>query len=138
MIVADASAIVEMLLGSGSTAGESLARRFARRESVCAPHLVDAEVGQALRRLVLRDEVSIVHAHASLEDFGKLPIQRFPHRELLSRAFALRSNVTFYDGLYLALAEALGAPLVSCDAALRDVPGCRATVEILPTGTKSG
>lgn len=127
-----------MLLGSGSPAGDSLARRFARRESICAPHLVDAEVGQALRRLALRNEVSVAHAHASIEDLGKLPINRFPHSDLLARAFALRSNVTVYDGLYLALAEVLGAPLVSCDAALRDVPGCRATVEILPTGARSG
>lgn len=63
---------------------------------------------------------------------GEVPIRRFPHTELLSRAFALRSNVTVYDGIYLALADALDAPLVSCDTALADVPGCSATVEILP------
>ena len=103
---------------------------------ICAPHLLDAEVGQALRRFALRDEVSVAHAHASLEDLRELPIQRFPHMELLSRAFALRANVTVYDGLYLALAESLAAPLVTCDAALRDVPGCMATVEILPTGSR--
>ena len=136
MIVADASAVVEMLLGSGSPAGDSLALRFARRESICAPHLVDAEVGQALRRFALRGEVSVALAHASLKDLGRLPIQRFPHTALLSRAFALRANVTVYDGLYLALAESLEVPLVSCDAALREVPGCRATVEILPTGER--
>lgn len=138
MIVADASVVIDMFLGPGRPAGVSLSRRFAHQEIVCAPHLLDAEVGQTLRRLALRGEMSVDRAKASLYDLGELPIQRFPHRELLSRAFALRSNVTFYDGLYLALAEALGAPLVSCDAALRDVPGCGATVEILPTGARSG
>ena len=138
MIVVDASVVVDMFLGLGSPAGVSLVRRFDYRETVCAPHLLDAEVGQTLRRLTLRGEMSVDRAEASLNDLGKLPIERFPHRELLSRAFALRSNVTVYDGLYLALAEALAAPLVSCDAALRDVPGCRATVQILPTGAQSG
>ena len=138
MIVADASVVVDMFLGPGSPAGVSLTRRFAHQETVCAPHLLDAEVGQTLRRLALRGDMSVDRAEASLNDLGKLPIQRFPHLELISRAFALRSNVTFYDGLYLALAEALGAPLVSCDSALRNVPGCRATVEILPTGARPG
>ncbi len=138
MIVADASVVVDMFLGPGSPAGVSLARRFAYRETVCAPHLLDAEVGQTLRRLALRGDMSVARAGASLNDLVKLPIQRFPHTVLLARAFAFRSNVTVYDGLYLALAEALGARLISCDAALRDVPGCRATVEILPAGARSG
>ena len=132
MIVADASVVVEMLLGAGGPAGDSLAARFSRREAVCAPHLLDAEVGQVLRRFVLRDEMSVARAEAALDDLADLPIRRFPHTELLPGAFALRSNVTVYDGIYLALAEALVVPLLSCDAALADVPGCTAAVEILP------
>ena len=137
MIVADASVVVDMFLGAGSAAGESLARRFADRETVCAPHVLDAEVGQTLRGLALRGEMSVARASASLDDLVKLPIQRFPHTVLISRAFAFRSNVTVYDGIYLALAEALDVPLVSCDTALRNVPGCMATVEILPAGTRT-
>ncbi len=137
MIVADASVVVDMLLGRGGPAGDTLARRFAFREAICAPHLLDAEVGQVLRRLTLRGEVSVAWAQALLDDFVDLPIQRFPHTALLSRAFAFRSNVTVYDGLYLALAEALEAPLVSCDAVLQDVPGCTATVEVLPAGVRT-
>ena len=136
MIVADASVVVDMLLGRGGPAGDALARRFAFREAICAPHLLDAEVGQVLRRLTLRGEVSVAWARALLDDFVDLPIRRFQHMALLSRAFAFRSNVTVYDGLYLALAEALEAPLVSCDAALRHVPGCTATVEVLPAGVR--
>lgn len=72
-------------------------------------------------------------ADSLLEELIALPIFRYPHVGLLSRAFMFRSNVTVYDGLYLALAEGLGAPLLSGDAAMRGVPGCNAVVEILPT-----
>ncbi|MDE0652844.1 MAG: type II toxin-antitoxin system VapC family toxin [bacterium] len=132
MIVADASVVAELLLRSGGPAGRSLADRLAGREAVCAPHLVDVELGQVVRRFVLRREMSVARASAALEDLADLPIRRFPHSELLPRAFAMRSNVTVYDGIYLALAEALDAPLLSCDASLAEVPGCNAVVEILP------
>ncbi len=74
----------------------------------------------------------VARATAAFEDLADLPIRRFPHTELLPRAFELRANATVYDGIYLALAEALEAPLLSYDAALADVPGCDAAVEILP------
>ncbi|MXW41577.1 MAG: type II toxin-antitoxin system VapC family toxin [Acidimicrobiia bacterium] len=132
MIIADASVIAEKLLRPNSLAATSLAKRLAARQAVCAPHLLDAEIGQAIRRFVLRGEISATRATEAFEDLADLPIRRFPHTELLPRAFALRSNVTVYDGIYLALAEALDALLVSCDAALADVAGCKAAVEILP------
>ena len=134
MIVADASVIVDVLLYPDSAAAHSLARRFARREAICAPHLMDVEVGQTLRRFTLRGEISAVRAVESFDDLAGLSIRRYAHTELLPRAFELRSNVTVYDGIYLALAEILNVPLLSCDAALADVPGCAATVEILPVG----
>jgi len=99
--------------------------------------LLDPEVGRALRRYALRGEVSAARATSALEDLADLPIRRFPHTALLPRAFAWRSNVTVCDGIYLALAEALDAPLVSCDAALAQVPGCSAAVEILPVGGRA-
>lgn len=132
MIVADASVVVEMLGRTGSPAGEALDRQFADGETICAPHLLDAEVGQALRRFTLRGRMSPARAQESLEDLAGLPILRFAHGALLWRAFELRSNVTIYDGLYLALAETLDLPLLSCDAALADVPGCAARVEVVP------
>ena len=132
MIVADASVVVELLLNRDAPAGVEIGTRFDRDEVVCAPHLLDAEVGQALRRLALRGQMSAPRASASLNHLVRLPIQRYAHGWLLPRAFELRSNVTVYDALYLALAEALDVPLLSCDAKLRDVPGCLASVEILP------
>lgn len=133
MIVADASVVVDMFLGRGGTAGDELRERLANEGLVGAPHLLDAEVGQALRRLSMQREITVNRATTSLQELAALPITRYAHGWLLPRAFELRSNVTIYDGLYLALAEALGVPLLSCDAALGDVPGCRAEVEILPT-----
>lgn len=131
MIVADASVVVDLLLGPPSEAGgEELARRLARREAVAAPHLLDAEVGQVLRRLVHGGSLGAEAAVERLADLADLPIERYPHRDLVLRAFDLRDNVTVYDGLYLALSEVLEAPLLTGDARLADVPGCRAEVVV--------
>ncbi len=134
MIVADASVVVELLLNRDAPAGVEMGMRIERDEAVCAPHLLDAEVGQALRRLAHQGQMTAPRASASLNNLVRLPIQRYAHGWLLPRAFELRDNVTVYDGLYLALAEALDVPLLSCDSALVNVPGCTASVEILPTG----
>ncbi len=132
MIVADASLVVELLLNRDEPAGMALKRHIDQGNEVCAPHLVDAEVGQALRRLVLRREAPAPRTSAHLDVLIDLPIRRYAHGWLLPRAFELRDNATVYDALYLALAEVLDAPLLTCDARLRDVPGCSATVEVLP------
>lgn len=133
MIVVDASVVVDMLLGKGSEAGDSLATRMKSYEAVCTPHLVDAEVGQVLRRFALRGSIAPELAATMVQEMVALPLVRYPHPPLLVRAFALRANVTVYDGLYLALAEALDCPLVTGDAALRAVPGCSARVEVVST-----
>ena len=132
MIVADASVVVELLLNRDAPAGVALGMRIEGGEEVCAPHLLDAEVGQTLRRVARQGQMTAPRAGASLNYLTRLPIQRYAHGWLLPRAFELRDNVTIYDGLYLALAEALDVPLLSCDSALANVPGCVASVEILP------
>ena len=99
---------------------------------------MDVEVGQTLRRFALRGVISADRADALLDILAALPIRRFAHTNLLQRAFALRANVTMYDGIYLALAEMLDVPLLTGDAALADVPGCTATVEILAAGAAAG
>ncbi len=134
MIVADASVVVDMFLGKGGPAGDELRARLSRQDAIGAPHLLDAEVAQALRRLSIHGEMTIERANASVGELVSLPIRRYAHGWLLPRAFELRDNVTIYDGLYLALAEALGVPFLSCDSALASVPGCAAAVEILPAG----
>lgn len=134
MIVVDASVVVDLLLGSGGTAGDRLAGRLRDRESVLAPHLLDVEVGQVLRRYVQRGELEAESAAVRLRRLVGLPVRRVPHGRLLPRAFELRANVPMYDGVYLALAEAVDAPLVTGDAGLEDVPGARARVEFWSTG----
>lgn len=133
MIVVDASVVIDLLLGGGSQAGDSLAAHLRAGNVICAPHLVDAEVGQGLRRFAMHGDLSDHRAMALVLDLLDVPIRRYPHTGLLARAFELRSNVTVYDGLYLALAEALASPLITGDAALGNVPGCQALVEVVTT-----
>lgn len=133
MIVADASVVVDMLLGSGSEAGDTLHRRLMTGEAIAAPHVLDAEVAQVLRRFVLRRHLDPVEAERLVDDLVGLRIRRYDHRPLLASAFRLWPNVTMYDALYLALAEGLGAPLLTGDAALAGVPGCEAAVEVRRT-----
>jgi predicted nucleic acid-binding protein len=131
MIVLDASAAIDLLLNSPAS-GARIARRVAvERTGIIAPHLIDAEVGQVLRRFLLAEEISVQRARAALADFAELPIARYPHLPLVERAFALRANASFYDALYLALAEAVDAPLITCDGSLARIPGVKAVVEVL-------
>lgn len=133
MIVVDASVVVDMLLGPGSPAGDALAAYLSDGGVVAAPHLVDAEVGQALRRYALRGEIGQQRSVDMVGVFSDIPMQRYAHRHLLERAFELRNNVTVYDGLYLALAELLDLPLMTGDRALGEVPGCNAVVDVVAT-----
>ena len=131
MIVLDASVVLDLLLRLPPHF-ERIARRIAAAApGLAAPHLLDAEVGQVLRRFVRSGEVDPGRAAGALDDLGALPLTRYPHTPLVRRAFELRDNVTVYDGIYLALAEAVRAPLLTRDAALSRVPGCSATVEVI-------
>lgn len=122
MIVLDASAVVEIL--RGTSRGEEVARWFEGGEGrIHAPGLVDAEVAHALRRLVGLGAMSEGRGRASIEILQELPITRHPVRLLLPRVWALRHNLTAYDAAYVALAEALGCPLVTLDRRLATVRG---------------
>lgn len=130
MIVADASVLLEILLRTG--AGEAAQRRlFQRRESLHAPELVDLEIAQVLRRYVLRRELTPFRATAALNLFRKFPLERYGHAPLLPRIWELRENLTAYDAAYVALAEALRAPLVTCDTRLAASPGIRTQIEVV-------
>lgn len=129
MIVIDASALLEVLLGTG-TGARVEERLLSRGESLHAPHLLDVEVAQVLRRYAAARELTPERGGEALRDLADFPIHRYPHDVLLPRIWELRPNVTAYDGAYLALAEALAAPLVTCDARLRSAPGHGANVEV--------
>jgi predicted nucleic acid-binding protein len=129
VIVLDASAVLEWLLRL--PAAGLVEDRMARAATLHAPHLLDLEVAQVLRRFERAGALDPGRGAQALADLADLPLERYPHDLFLPRIWSLRDNVTAYDGCYLALAEALRAPLVTCDARLAGVPGHGAVVEVL-------
>ena len=129
MIVLDASAALDWLLQT--SAGQRIEQRiYSRNESLHAPHLLDLEVGQVLRRLVREGAVSRQRADQAIEDLLDLRITRYPHFVLLPRIWQLRHNLSAYDAAYVVLAEKLGARLVTRDARLASASGHTATIEL--------
>jgi predicted nucleic acid-binding protein len=131
VIVVDASLLVDLLLHRRARNGGSSVSDAVAGRPMAAPHLIDAEVGHALRRAVLRGSLTAATASAALEDLGLVELERYPHTALLPRAFALRDNATIYDALYLALAESLRSTLLTRDRALAQVPRVHALVEVV-------
>ena len=130
MIVVDASAVLELLLRT-KRATRVEARLFTTGETLHAPHLLDVEVAQVVRRYWRSGAIKADRGAQALADLLDLPIARYPHDVLLPRIWQLRLNVTAYDAAYLALAEALRARLLTCDARLASAPGHRTRVELL-------
>lgn len=127
MMVLDASAILELLLGTerGSRVASAIARAGV---ALLAPHLVDLEVAQVLRRLVVKGDLTTTRAEQALADLDALGLERHAHADLIPRIWSLRSNLTAYDAAYVALAEVMDATLVTCDAKLAASSGHRARV----------
>jgi predicted nucleic acid-binding protein len=130
VIVVDASALLEFLLQTPLGARVEV-RLFRDDDELHAPHLVDVEVVQGLRRLARTGEVSPGRADEAIADLTALDLHRHPHLDLLGRAWRLRDNVTAYDAMYVALAEALDAAIVTCDGPLAKAPGHRARIEVV-------
>lgn len=130
MIVVDASAMLEVLLGT-ATGRRVENRLLSKGESLHAPHLLDVEVAQVLRRYAAAGELTPERGLDALADLVDFPIQRYAHDLLLPRIWELHRNVTAYDAAYLALAETLAAPLVTCDVRLASAPRHSAKVEVL-------
>jgi predicted nucleic acid-binding protein len=130
VIVVDASVLVEVLLSRPSV--ERLGHRLRDPdEALHAPHLIDLEIAQALRRYQAAGDISPQRTHQALVAFAQMPLERHPHWPFLDRIWELRRNLTAYDAAYVALAEALDAPLLTCDRALASAPGHRAVVELI-------
>lgn len=127
MIVADASAILEWLIGG--LQGQAVERTL-DGEDIQAPAHLDVEVAQVTRRLAQNAIITPARGRAMLELLAEAPIRRIPLAPLLPRVWALRKNLTAYDAAYVALAEALSAPLVTLDRKIREAPGHQAEVVV--------
>jgi predicted nucleic acid-binding protein len=129
VIVLDTSAVIEILLQTA--AGAPVAERLLTSgSSLHAPHLLDIEVAQVLRRFVARGQITEMRAGQALTALADLPIERYSHEVLLPRVWALRQNLTAYDAAYVTLAEILGATLLTRDSRILRAPGHSARVEV--------
>jgi predicted nucleic acid-binding protein len=130
VIVVDASALLEVLLRTPA-ARIIETRLFDPQETLHAPHLIDVEVAQVIRRYATKGEIDDERGRAAVDDLAAFPLHRYPHDFLLPRVWELRSNLTAYDAVYVVLAEALEAPLLTRDRRLAASAGHRAIIELL-------
>ena len=130
MIVVDASTLIEVLLNTPS-GFRIVERLFDDRETLHTPCLLDIEVVQVLRRYARTGELNETRGLQAIEDLSDFPLTRYPHTLFLPRIWELRQNVTAYDASYIALAEALDAPLLTRDARLASAAGHDATIELI-------
>ena len=130
MIVIDASALVELLVG-GTPRAARVAARIGPGATLHAPGLVDLEIASVLRTLESRGLLAPGLATRAIVDLLALDLSRYSHEPLLPRVWQLRANLTPYDACYVALAENLGATLLTCDAKLAGAPGHSAIVDVI-------
>jgi predicted nucleic acid-binding protein len=128
MLVVDTSAVIAALVGRPPD--ERLVDRLSVDGDLQAPHLLDVELLHGLRRLVMGGQLSEDRAADARGDFADLAIARYDHVVLADRTWELRHNLSAYDATFVALAELLDVPLVTCDARLASAPGNRAAVEL--------
>jgi len=129
MLVVDASCLYEVV--ADTRIAETIRSRLASEPDHCAPHLIDAEVLGVIRRHHLTGALDATAALQAVDDLADWPGERYGHRALLARAWELRATVRSWDALYVALAEALDATLVTVDARLAAAPGPRCPIEVI-------
>ena len=127
MIVVDASAVVEVVAHRRI---DGLQERLDRGGTLNAPHLINVEVTHAVRGLVARGELSMDSAFLARRNAAEMSMTLYPHALLLERAWQLREQLSTNDAVYVALAELLPAPLVTCDAQLAAAQGHDAEIEL--------
>jgi predicted nucleic acid-binding protein len=129
VIVVDASALIEVLLRTPN-AGAVEERLLGSGATLHAPHLIDVEVAQVIRRYAAVGEITGARGREALTDLVDFPLRRYPHEFLLPRVWELRANCTAYDAVYVALAESLDAPLLTRDRRLAAAAGKFARIEL--------
>lgn len=126
MIVVDASAAVAALLNAGG------ARRALGSEQLHAPHLIDSEIANAVRRRVAAGTLPPDAGWVLLATWRRLGVMRHPVTSVLERVWELRENLTAYDASYVALAERLDCDLLTVDSRLSRAPGIRCPITLVP------
>lgn len=129
MLVVDASVLAPALADEGEDG--DLFRQRIRGATIVGPDLLRLEVASVLRRQLAIGSLSGQQAANAVEDLLALPLVVYPTAPLLSRAWELRDNMTVYDGCYVALAEAIGCPIVTADRRMANAPGSRCEFEVL-------
>lgn len=129
VIVVDASVLAPALADDGPDGDAARARL--RGQTLAAPELVDLESTSVIRRLSRAGHLDQRRAQLALMDLIELPLRRVTHRPLLPRCWELRHNLTIYDAVYVAVAEALGVRLLTADARLANASGPRCEIELL-------
>jgi predicted nucleic acid-binding protein len=130
VIVLDASALVEVILRT--PIGSAIEQRIvASAETLHAPHLIDIETTHVLRRYVAKGSIDAKRGREAIDDVASLSLRRYGHAGLLPRVWEMRNNLTAYDAVYVALAQVLNAPLLTCDRRLAAAVGHRAQIETM-------
>lgn len=130
MIVLDASVLVELVLATPT--GQTVATRVGDPATALhIPHLADVEVAQALRRLTIAGFITAEEATLAVDGLQNLDLQRHSHEPLLGRVWQLRNNLSAYDAVYVALAEALETKVLTCDGRLANAPGIARRIEFV-------
>ena len=129
MLIVDASCLYEVVADTARS--EQVRERLALDPDQVAPHVIDAEVLGIIRRDLLLGRLDRTAASQAVDDLRDWPAERFGHRMLLARAWELRDRVRTWDGLYVALAEALDGTLLTLDERLALVEGLDCRIEVL-------
>lgn len=130
MIVIDASVLANVV-GDDGTDGHRARLAFRGAGDVATPDLADVETVAVLRKRWIAGTVSDDRFAAAVDDLQQLDIDRYPARGFMRRAFELRANVTAYDSVYVALAEALSCELLTADQRLANASGPRCAIRVL-------
>jgi predicted nucleic acid-binding protein len=131
MLVVDASCLYEVV--ADTVGSEPIRILLAADPDHAAPHLIDAEVLGVIRQEHLRGALDATAAAQAVDDLAEWPGERYGHRSLLARAWELRANVRSWDALYVALAEALDAPLLTTDVRLAAAIRAHSSIEVVGT-----
>jgi predicted nucleic acid-binding protein len=129
VLVVDASVLAPAVADAGPD-GDACRARL-KGHDLAAPDLLRVEVASVLRRQLAHGALSARQAANAIDDLLQLPVEIYPTTPLLWRTWQLRDNLTAYDSCYVALAEALGCPLITADHRLVAAPGSRCRFDLV-------